>query len=397
MRKFAAALTAGVALASVGGCASVGNLTSIYRTPDLSDGDSLVLDAEQWAVLNAPHYNKDDGSIDGRILCTMPSPDALAAAAASGSFNLEGEGGGDSGSGSLGGSRAVGESAASIGLRTQSIQLLRDTMFRMCESYANGALDDAELGIMMRRFQSMTVAILAIEQLTGAVVASPVAVSATGEATVLSALIQERRRIEEELVEIEEEMGRSGDRAPPARRAEYLQARKSVLERDQSYYIDALSAVTRGDFAGADLMMGSISARSNRPTGADLAVVAETVESITLAAMGSDYQDDMCFETARLLVEPIVTGAVTLPARARGPNGETKEPTNMLEYCQDVAIADVNGRRLSQDLVAATIANLTRDGGVSAEDLEVIRALTAQVDRRWSAGDLRDFNTQGQQ
>ena len=114
-----AALIGSSLLAS--GCASVGNLTSIYRTPDLEGGRSVVLDAEQWAVLNIPW----PADTDPHAVCAMPSPDALAAAAAAGGLNVEAS---QANTGSAGGAATfgIGESAASIGLRTQSIQLLRD-------------------------------------------------------------------------------------------------------------------------------------------------------------------------------------------------------------------------------------------------------------------------------
>lgn len=42
-------------------------------------------------------------------------------------------------------------------------------MYRNCEAYALGGASSIGLGTLQRRFQSTMVAILAIEQLTGAV------------------------------------------------------------------------------------------------------------------------------------------------------------------------------------------------------------------------------------
>ena len=61
-----------------------------------------------------------------------------------------------------------------IGLRTQSIQLLRDAMYRICEAYWNDALDSESLIAMHRRFQNLMTGLLAIEQLTGAVRPEPI-------------------------------------------------------------------------------------------------------------------------------------------------------------------------------------------------------------------------------
>jgi hypothetical protein len=343
-----------------GGCTTVGNLTSIYRTPDLDRGESLVLDAEQWAVLNRERY-------DGRSICTMPSPDALAAAAASGSLSAD-NGAGVSG----GGAFALGESAASIGLRTQSIQLLRDAMFRMCEAHANGAVDDYEFGIMMRRFQGSMVAILAIEQLTGAVVAPPAAVSATGEGTVIEALVREHRSIREQITEIDRKL------ADPAFEDEHdaLTAEKTQLESYLQVYVQAMGAVTRGDFAAAELMVGSISNRGvNR---ADLAAVASAVEAITLAAMGTqdNFHEEMCFEMAR----------------GGGSGGEqTEAEAYFTEYCAALAAANLTERQAFLNAINQTLTMFLQDNNLTADEMRMLDQMLAQIDRHWTRGDLRDF------
>ncbi|MEM9618655.1 MAG: hypothetical protein AAF936_11900 [Pseudomonadota bacterium] len=97
-------------------------------------------------------------------MCAEPSPDALSALSASTSLAAEVFG---QGKGQL--QAAIAESAGSIGLRTQSIQLMRDAMYRLCEGSMNAALGNAAFETLHRRFQNSMVAILAIEQLTGAV------------------------------------------------------------------------------------------------------------------------------------------------------------------------------------------------------------------------------------
>ncbi len=72
----------------------------------------------------------------------------------------------------------VSEAAANIGLRTQTIQTLRDGFYRVCEAYMNG-LSEEQYSIMLRRFQTNMIALLAIEQLTGAVKGGDAVVSAS--------------------------------------------------------------------------------------------------------------------------------------------------------------------------------------------------------------------------
>lgn len=109
--------------------------------------------------------------------CADPSPDGLAvfggslAASASKSDT----------SGQL--TAAMAAQAASIGLRTQSITLLRDAQYRLCEAFVNGGMNSAQLATLQRRFQNIMVADLAIEQLTGYAKPTIVTVGAGGAAS----------------------------------------------------------------------------------------------------------------------------------------------------------------------------------------------------------------------
>lgn len=105
-----------------------------------------------------------------RKFCAEPSPDALSALAASQGFSFS-----KPDIAELTQSLAISEGASSIGLRTQSIQLMRDAMYRYCEGYLSGSLNGPSFQTLHRRLQSSMVAILAIEQITGAI--KPPAVS----------------------------------------------------------------------------------------------------------------------------------------------------------------------------------------------------------------------------
>lgn len=133
----------------VSGCAE---LTHLTRNRPLGGGEAILVDAKQRGIFAR-----------NNMICAEPSPDALSALAASQSLNVAGK------EVTVGESFNIAESAASIGLRTQSIQLLRDHMYRLCESYQNGAINAAMYQLLHRRFQTTMVGILAIEQLTGTV------------------------------------------------------------------------------------------------------------------------------------------------------------------------------------------------------------------------------------
>ncbi len=122
-------------------------------------------------------------------MCAEPSPDALAAISVALAANIDAA---QQGSGSA--SFSTAESVVNIGLRTQTIQLLRDGMYRLCEAYFNSALDGLNMADLQARYQNAMVTLLAIEQLTGA--ATPVpsvafAASSAESAPVLNALQKE--------------------------------------------------------------------------------------------------------------------------------------------------------------------------------------------------------------
>ena len=102
-----------------------------YSNADLSDGSSMVMDVKQRVIVSG-----DGGDKRGnRVICAEPSPDALSAIAAQYSLGSTRASGND-----IALTAAQQETAVNIGLRTQSIQLLRDSLYRLCEGYLSGAI-----------------------------------------------------------------------------------------------------------------------------------------------------------------------------------------------------------------------------------------------------------------
>lgn len=124
--------------------------------------EQTFIDAKQRVIVTVPGANPD-GSAFIRF-CAEPSPDALSALAAAGNGGLTA-----AEKASLQAAFSFSETASNIGLRTQSIQLMRDAMYRICEGVASGVLTSGQFETLHRRFQNSMVAILAIEQLTGVV------------------------------------------------------------------------------------------------------------------------------------------------------------------------------------------------------------------------------------
>jgi hypothetical protein len=153
---------------------------SIYHKRELSTArpTSVTVDADQRTTWIVPGVEatitttaKDGVTKATRIrdwrICSEAAPDVFSANSASGSgaFSLAGLGKGGSPEGSAQGALAVAEVAATIE-RTQTINLLRESMYRTCERYLSGAIDRPTFVIQAARDQRTMVAVLAIEQLT---------------------------------------------------------------------------------------------------------------------------------------------------------------------------------------------------------------------------------------
>ena len=166
MRALRNSFTLVVTVAMLAGCA---NLNTISRSTSLpksgaNSGKAVHLDIQQRLLL-VNEFGQ---------FCSEPSPDALAAYAAA-----LGIGGSNPSGGPASAAGGGQSSAASVGLRTQSITLMRDALFRMCESYANGAVGTAQVAALLSRSQDLTAVILAVEQLTGATAANQAALTSS--------------------------------------------------------------------------------------------------------------------------------------------------------------------------------------------------------------------------
>jgi hypothetical protein len=173
------------------GCGSV-----IHQTDQVAGDSVLSVDAKQRVIVTAPrpleykvttttsdaqgkpHDSTQTVSSKYRAFCAEPSPDVFAvlsqAASASGSLQKEPT----AASAALQAALTSTESGATIA-RTQTVNMLRELMYRTCERYLSGALNDEQFPIQAVRDQHLMVSILAIEQLTGVVTPRTVALTGT--------------------------------------------------------------------------------------------------------------------------------------------------------------------------------------------------------------------------
>jgi len=142
------------------------NHYAVFRKPTFSEdrAGAIILDAQQRAILTSPIAHPTANNESLVMYCAEPSPDALMvlsqALAASGSGTIFGKA---QFQGEL--RQAMAEAATQLGNRTESIQLLRDASFRLCEARMNGFITSGTFPVELNRLQDGMVTTLAIERL----------------------------------------------------------------------------------------------------------------------------------------------------------------------------------------------------------------------------------------
>jgi hypothetical protein len=260
------------------GCANLQTISRRTEFPSEKDSKAIHLDAQQRLVL-----------MTGKKFCAEPSPDALASYASALGFGFAGA---DRSSASFAG--ALQGTVGSIGLRTQSITLMRDSLYRLCEAHLNGAVNPLQAADFLRRSQDLTAVVLAIEQLTGAVVASQVVLKGNASSTSVAQL-------------------QSNQEALNTAKAEQTEARKALDAAEE-----ALVAATEEVEPKEQALAAAEKAKTDLPADATDAQKAEADKKILAANeelddakdavdTATDRRDDAMdrFNDARRVVEII--------------------------------------------------------------------------------------------
>lgn len=171
------------------GCA---NWSSVHHTFKAGNEypESISIDAKQRVVIattkQTSTYNASGNKEKEAIIyraCAEPSPDAISALASSLAGNGELTSEKLQAALKLQGAISQTETSSFVGIRTQTIQLLRDGMYRLCEAYMSDALDQRSYNRLQRRYQNLMMGLLSIEQLSGAIVAPQIAIASSATAS----------------------------------------------------------------------------------------------------------------------------------------------------------------------------------------------------------------------
>jgi hypothetical protein len=300
------------------GCAE---MTHFNRARDIRDHSAIFIDAKQRGIFTV-----------NQVTCAEPSPDALSALSAS--EGLSGSSGGTTVAQSL----AISEAAGSIGLRTQSIQLMRDHMYRLCEAYQSGAISAITFEVLHRRFQTTMLGILAVEQLTGALRAPAIVLggsAAQGNAQAIAQLTALREtqttqlaaaRHDVDVAQAADQTARqdvttkqaafdaatdaaakasaqtalTAAQATAQQKAADLLAAQGVVSGRQAALAATDRAMVLAQATGSATSIGTIESQTR--TAVDMAAVAAAVQNIVDHTMNLSNSPDLC---AMILAETI--------------------------------------------------------------------------------------------
>lgn len=331
-------LMALIILIALSGCA---NFNSIYRPLDTSSGQGALIDIKQRAIIAGKRVGST-GSNEQLVVCAEPSPDAMASYAAEVAAKSEKAG--------VELATAFQEGAAFTGVRTASIQLLRDQLFDNCIGFMNGALTPSQYELRARRYQRHMVAYLAIEQLTGAI--RPPAVALLGASSAsnsknLNAIAQEIGLAEDELAKLNatSEDGMN-------------QQEKDTLARKKKLWMsikDDLEASLKG--AKASLASGGVTATfqsegaQGKQTESNVETVTSAVKKIASDILLADDSPQVCL----ILMQT-----------------EKFDNEDLRGFCTD-ALAATNKLKFARAKLVESIANRIKMAKTTNEALKLIK------------------------
>ena len=183
---------AGFTVLLLNGCSA--NHYAVHEVDRLKSDDAAVIavDAKQRFLISNVATTSVETEGNGtkttrevervRRFCAEYSPDVFSvlSQSASGQASFGQESDTKTLNAALKGAFSSGEAGATIA-RTQTINMLKEMMYRTCERYMNGQIGDDEYTTIAARDQRIMTSILAIEQLTGSITPAPTVIAVSGE------------------------------------------------------------------------------------------------------------------------------------------------------------------------------------------------------------------------
>jgi len=188
MAKLVAKLMVAAGMLALAGCTTNPWVFNRFST---GADDSVAMDATQRTVIvTKPKSASLAGqNRPGHLVCAEPSPDVATALSQSvrAAFEAAAKVGPAAAANNVDAklstdfAKAMSQTIAQLGQRTLTVQVLRDTLYRACESYQNGAMSDVSYGLILSRYERLVMTLMSGELVSGAVGGS--GATLTGEAS----------------------------------------------------------------------------------------------------------------------------------------------------------------------------------------------------------------------
>lgn len=276
---------------TLNGC--IANMNSVRHKFKISDGKSQLIDVKQRSVLVSSKQEKIEEAIGNKttirmishpIVCAEPSPDAMSAYAA----EMAAKGGSEGKAyGEL--SAAMQESASFVGMRTASIQALRDYGYRICEAYMSGAINEIQYESLLRRYQKNLVVLFTIEQLSGVNRVPTIALisqGAVGEGGVIQTLETTKKNLTNEI----DQLKASKDGKTTAEQ-EAIDLKIQNINKDITNIDGSIKTLKEKGMSSSASIITIPTATS---TAADMSVVATNVYKLADSMIRSDEYGSLC-------------------------------------------------------------------------------------------------------
>lgn len=388
--------------------------------------NGIAVDAKQRFVWSperreghAPNAPSD------RILCAEPSPDAMSQMAAAFAVQAQVQTKGVEVGGAL--QQSFTEAATRIGNRTATIQLLRDGMYRACEAYANGLIDDFGYSMILTSVDNVMVQLVALETLgQGAVPASDADARLIGEALKAAAelkasegsyhaaqVLVQRRESEKALAEQAAQRANANLSSAQAELAVVVQSIADLdgttddASKAQRLELKAHEATLKGDVSGFTVLKGAADTAFTAASGSldearkALAPAEQKMSAAREAAVAAAEQAQRAKETLPTgtvdAVRDIVnrsTMTSTLVGTcftwmAANPHKQTSSLAQECSKFVDLARSGLQARALGEARVAEAKADAIR---LKAEaEAAVIRARAGYIGREVTTSPLSPF------
>ena len=379
---------------------------SLFRTISKSDA-SIITDAKQRVIINRKRYGQPDkqDSLTNRVVCAEPSPDVAQAfsEAIKIAANLSKPVTGanperDVQNTSASFAHSLAASIAQLGERLAVIQLFRDRMYRICEAYANGAIDEVAYTLILSRNDKTMTTLLTTEMVAGAY-GRPLS-NLSSAAGTSGANLKKRVDLQKQIVELTANLAQTA-------KSEDNQVGRAINAQETAEKLAAAhTELLALDFAAArtSALSGDINTASQSIQNRPLATIPAGVSS-QIVAIHRNYIDDPGIEP---LIDACLVSLSTIKLNDQQAKFLAKADTRRAEAAAAIEIINLDTntidvlreyRESGVDEMTKSEINLAIKFNVDANDDKIItdeeittRIQSSETSRSKAEDKLREAN-----